>query len=176
MVAVGLGISALVMLAILIARNPDALARWTKTVNEGDPLREKIYAGAIELIQEQPFLGYGPAESLFVLNGRLRGTPGDQDPHSLPLHLLLEGGVLGGAPFVLGVFACALLAWKGRNGPLGILPLALLATMLVGLLFHTWMQNKPLWLVLATSCASGFIRNNSRVKQGPPWVDRLVRP
>jgi O-antigen ligase len=177
MVAVAMGMSALIMVAVLVARDPDALGRWTKMVVEGNTSgRDEIYSAAIQLIAEQPFSGYGPIESQEALNLRLRGSEGMQDPHSLPLHLLLEVGLIGAFPFFLGLLVCVYYAWKGRNGPLGVMPLSLLATMLVGLLFHTWMTNKPLWLVLATSCASGFIRNNSRVKQAQAWAYRMVRP
>ena len=57
-------------------------------------------------------------------------TTGARDAHNLLLHLLLEGGIVGTLPFLVGLWLCGQSAWKARSKPLGLLPLALFCAML----------------------------------------------
>jgi O-antigen ligase len=69
-------------------------------------------------------------------------------------HLLLEVGVLGAVPFVIGLALCVASAWKARAGTFGNLPFALLMTTLSANLTQTYLTRKPQWLILALAVAA----------------------
>ena len=75
--------------------------------------------------------------------------------HNLVLDLLMEGGLLGAIPFLIGLGLCARAAWTARVCNLGLLPLVWLITMLVANLSGEWLVSKSMWLVLTLSLASG---------------------
>ena len=55
--------------------------------------------------------------------------------------------------------------WKARKGSLGILPLALLSTMLTVNMANTWLLQKSMWLILALALAvtTAAARGQARV-------------
>jgi O-antigen ligase len=85
----------------------------------------------------------------------LNSPAGVRDAHNLVLYLLLEVGVLGTVPALIGLWLVIRAAWKGRFGPLGAAPLALVATVMTAGLTHTFITRKPMWLALAVGLASG---------------------
>jgi O-antigen ligase len=152
----------LIGIGYLSFTNPTSLSRWTQTYQKGDTTRDRILAASVEMITEQPLLGWQPIVFWYELGSRLGREK--RDAHNLVFHLLLEVGVIGTLPFLVGLYLCARGAWKGRTGNFGILPLALLVTIFVGNMAHTWLTRKPLWLVLALAAASAFIgRTSGRV-------------
>ena len=120
--------------------------------------REIIYPGAIEMIEERPVFGWGPVANQFELSRRLlldtRKYP-SRDVHNLLLELLSTSGVIGTIPFLIGVALCLRGGWRARRGPLGLVPLAMLLTVLTGCLSGTWIIAKILWLVLPIALAAG---------------------
>ncbi|HZD39098.1 MAG TPA: hypothetical protein VE131_00155, partial [Terriglobales bacterium] len=55
-----------------------------------------------------------------------------------------------------GLYLCLRYAWKARHGVFGMLPLALLVTVLSANLAHTFLTRKPQWLILAFAAAAGL--------------------
>jgi O-antigen ligase len=137
-------------LVYLIATNPLLLNRWEKTYYEGDTAgRRVIMAVGTEMFLERPFLGWGYVELDKELGYRMGLIDRPKGTHNLVLHLLLEVGVVGAVPFFVGLFLCLRAAWKARQGPQGVLPLAILGTMLVGSLAGHLLTRKEFWLILA---------------------------
>jgi O-antigen ligase len=98
---------------------------------------------------ERPFLGWGYVELDTELGYRMGLIDRPKGTHNLVLHLLLEVGVVGAVPFFVGLFLCLRAAWSARRGPQGVLPLAILVTMLVGSLAGHLLARKEFWLILA---------------------------
>jgi O-antigen ligase len=169
--AVLLGAVALVMTDSLMQ------ARLTETVEEGDAVRDRIYSTALDAIADRPIVGWGPGYGLRELGRRLNSPAGVRDAHNLVLYLLLEVGVAGTIPALLGLWLVFRAAWKGRFGPLGVAPLALVVTVLTAGLTHTFITRKPMWLALALGLASGAnVGVRMRALPGPRPVNvRAVR-
>jgi O-antigen ligase len=127
-------------------------------LNEGDSAgRDLIVKKTLSMISERPILGWGPNAYQFELRWRETGIndlQSPQDPHNLELNALIEVGVLGTIPFVLGIVSCCVSAWKNRREGLGILPFALIIALLVLLQFDTFVTAKPLWFALALGAAT----------------------
>jgi O-antigen ligase len=130
--------------------------------------RDKLFAAAKEMIAEKPLLGWQP----IVFNYELGARTGRRvvDAHNLFFHLLMEGGLVGATPFLIGLGLCMRAAWTARACSLGILPLVWLITMIVLSMSGTWLTAKLLWFVLALNLASeAFIvkqykRNNMTLR------------
>jgi O-antigen ligase len=154
------------VIAYTTTANPFFLERWEVAYFEGDLAgREKIIPTAIEMISERPFFGWNPVEFNYELGGRLNAISGNKDAHDLYLHLLLEVGLVGAFPFLVGIGLCARAAWRSRAGPFGSLPLALLLAMLAGNLSGTWIDRKFLWLVLAFTVAAQICATRYHTKR-----------
>jgi len=133
-------------------------SRFEETFEEGDVARrEQIYPTAWRMFQEKPLLGWGPITSTYELGMRL-GHPEEEtkNPHNLILFGLVSTGLLGSAPLFIGIGFAMLTAWKTRNGPHGILPLAMIVAVLVANMSGLWLFNKLHWLVMAYSLASVY--------------------
>jgi O-antigen ligase len=144
-----------VFVAVASYSNPAVRARWENTIAFGDTAgREEIFTAAVQMLNERPAFGWGPVYHLTELGYRL-GLSHDRDVHNLYLHILTEVGVLGSVPFFLGLLICYRSAFKARKTVHGILPLAILSSVLVAGLSGTPIYNRLLWLVLAYAVASG---------------------
>jgi O-antigen ligase len=131
-------------------------ARFERTMEEGDlARREVIYPSAWEIFQERPLAGWGPVSSTFELGSRLGHPEEDsKNPHNLILYTLVTTGLLGTIPLLVGIGYAARTAWRSRRGSQGVLPLALVATVLVANMSGLWLFNKLHWLVMAYALAS----------------------
>ena len=139
--------------------------RWFRTFEQGSMAgREQRFPAAWQMFLERPLVGWGPVANIKELAVRI-DMPGG-DPHNLYLWVLTEVGVVGAIPYFVGLLSCLLAAWRGRHGPQGILPLALLLTVLVNNMSTSWQTRKPHWLVLGYALAA------------VPWpaIRRLVIP
>ena len=133
-------------------------ARFEETIEEGDlARREQIYPTAWQMFQEKPLLGWGPITSTYELGMRL-GHPDEEtkNPHNLILFGLVSTGLLGSLPLFIGIGFAVLSAWKTRDGPHGILPLAMIVAVLVANMSGLWLFNKLHWLVMAYALASVY--------------------
>jgi O-antigen ligase len=115
--------------------------------------RENIFPIAFDMFQQKSLFGWHPVEMWYEL-GKRTTRPGEtRDAHSLYLHLLLEVGIVGTLPFVIGLWLCGRAAWRARQGPFGWLPLAALILILSVNISLTDLARKHFWLVLALSTA-----------------------
>jgi O-antigen ligase len=140
--------------------NSPAAQRWQETFHEGKLAgREEIVPAALEMVEERPIFGWQPVRFQYELERRLSGayTTGTKDAHNLLLHLLLEVGMVGTVPFLVGLWWCGRSAWKARAGDLGLLALALFLAALAASMTHTDLARKPFWLILALASAAASI-------------------
>jgi O-antigen ligase len=138
-----------------MAFSEDSFAeRWQQAYFERNLAgRENISSAAIEMFFERPVFGWKPVELWYELAFRL-GERNTKDTHNLLLHLLLEVGLVGTIPFLIGLALCCRAAYRARTGYLGVLPLALLLTTLTANLALTHLERKPFWIVLALCIAA----------------------
>src|SRR5262249_46072188 len=66
-----------------------------------------------------------------------------------------EVGLVGSIPFFLGVLVCFRSAWRARKTSQGILPLAMLISVLVMNISGTLIAERTLWFTFAYIAASG---------------------
>jgi O-antigen ligase len=137
--------------AYIIASNPLLLVRWEKTYYEGDTAgRDRIAIAGLEMVQERPLLGWGYIEAGEELGYRtLNWLDRSRGAHNIILQFLIEVGIVGTIPFMIGLFLCGWAAWRAHRGPQKVLPLALLATLAVGSLTGNLHAKKVFWLMLA---------------------------
>jgi len=121
--------------------------------------REEIYPVAWEMFRERPLLGWGPMLNKHELATRLQPPPPDgvKDTHNLVLELLTATGLLGSGPFFVGLGLCVRSAWHARRGSQGILPLAMMGTLLAANMSGNYLVYLPHCLVLAYALASRSI-------------------
>jgi O-antigen ligase len=143
-------------LGYLAVRSETMRARVEKTVETGHmSQREVIWPAALGMFQEKPVLGWGPVVNTRELAARLSDTVHDRrDTQNLLLEVLTSSGLLGGFPFIFGLWLCLRAAWCARAGPRGIVPFALIAAMLAGNMSQNRLSWPVLWLVLALGPAS----------------------
>jgi O-antigen ligase len=131
-----------------------ARTRWERTLTEGSlAQREQIYPRAWEMVLERPLIGWGPVNHTYELGARV-GTK-SRDTHNLFLWVLTECGLVGAIPFCVGLFLCLRAGWRARGGAQGILPFALVLTVLLINMSGTWHNRKLHWLILAYALAGG---------------------
>jgi hypothetical protein len=137
------------LLLLLLVGTSTARGHWLSTWR-GLLARSRIAAEAVGMVRERPLAGWqsGYPDELGRRQGRATRVE-----HNLVLHLLVETGVVGAAPFLAGLALCARGAWRRRTGRLGRLPLAALVTVLVANMALPLMVTKPFWLVLALGAA-----------------------
>ena len=144
---------------VLAASQSDIMrARFEETIEEGDVARrERIYPTAWGMFQEKPLLGWGPIVSTYELGMRLAHPEEEtKNPHNLILFGLVSTGIIGSAPLFIGIMLVVLNAWKTRDGPHGLLPLAMVIAVLAANMSGLWLFNKLHWLVMAYSLASVY--------------------
>jgi O-antigen ligase len=156
--AVTLATCGIVAMIFLVIHSPTALTRWQKTLEEGHSSgRDRIFSSATEMFRERPLFGWGPYEFQVELGRRQGIIFGQKDAHNLYTHLLMEVGLVGAAPFMIGLWLCARGAWRARKGSFGLLPLALLLTVFASNLTGTDLALKQFWLVLAITVSAGAV-------------------
>jgi O-antigen ligase len=124
--------------------NPDTVTRLTSAYQGDLSGRENLVTESLNMILEKPLLGWGP--------GVYRPLLGN-DAHNLFLHLLIEVGIVGTVPYVIGLFLCFLSAWKARKSESGKICLIAFSTIMIANLALNWAAFKPMWLLIAASLA-----------------------
>jgi O-antigen ligase len=143
-----LGIAATVY---FVTNSGTAERRWEQVVYEGNmSKREEIVPAALEMFLERPLLGWQPYISGREL-GRRTGAY-KRDTHNLILNLLLDVGIVGAVPFLMGLWRCVQTAWQASTGRIGLLLLAILITVLAGAMAQPFFAHKWFWLAL--TCAA----------------------
>jgi O-antigen ligase len=170
MISITLVTVGIVALVYMVANNPVFLERWQTAYYEGDLAnRENIYPAALEMFLERPIFGWH-VEFWYELSSRLGASDWKYwteilDTHNLLLHLLLEGGVIGTIPFLVGFLLCGRAAWIARRGNLGLLPLALFSTTVMFNLSGTSLVWKAGWLIWALSVAAASVAFEEQQRQ-----------
>jgi O-antigen ligase len=117
------------------------------------------------MIAERPWIGWGPIENQFEIARRIRERElPRRDAHNLLLELFSATGAVGAIPFLVGLALVIRHALRARRGPAGVLPLALLASVLTGTLSGTWIVSKVLWLSFAVAIAADRIASVPRAR------------
>jgi O-antigen ligase len=125
--------------------------------------RERIYPEAWRMVVERPLVGWGPTDARYELRLRtaagepeaVRRSPLERDAHNLVLEALMTTGLAGTLP-LLGCIALSVhAAWRGRAGPYGAAPFALIAGVLALGMSSTWSMSKEAWLFFGYGLASG---------------------
>jgi O-antigen ligase len=171
----------------LVVSNQAAAQRWVQFFDQGDSIRADLYRTALEMISESPILGWGRSTGFLELGSRL-GLGGWIDAHNFLLYLLLEVGLLGTVPFLVGLALCLWAAWKARMGPVGVLPLTLLVSSLAMMITHGGLTAKEFWLFLALAVAASatvkrqiivkvrtFPREDFQITQRKPALHNTAR-
>jgi O-antigen ligase len=152
-----LGVLLFVAFLVWVASQSEIMrARFERTLEEGDlARREQIYPSAWGMFRERPLAGWGPISSTYELGSRLGHPEEDsKNPHNLILYALVSTGLAGAVPLFAGLGLAALAAWRSRRGEQGVLPLALVVTVLAANMSGVWLFNKLHWLVMAYALAS----------------------
>jgi len=152
--AVSIGIIAIAGLAYLASYSPVLSSRLHAFSEEGDVSgRDMIFEQALGMISERPLIGWQPIQFEYELGSRTAATYGIRSAFNICLHVLMEVGVVGAVPFLIGLWLCGQGAWRARNGNLGLLPLALFVAELAASMATNSMYHKTLWFVLAVSAS-----------------------
>jgi len=149
--------------------------RWERTFTGGQLAgREEIFSLASKMFLERPLFGWGPQELFYELGYRDHSPSGRKGPHNSYLYILLEVGLLGATFFFGGMWLCALAVWKARDGPQGIVPLAMLSCLFAIDMSLVWHARKLHWIVLAYALASASYVVSSRLRRKtvPHGIDR----
>jgi O-antigen ligase len=157
----------------MMMRNPVVTARWEEAASGNLAGRSGIIRESLGMIAERPIQGWGPVRMWDELGWRVYRVRGEtRDAHNLYLHLLMEVGLIGAVPFLIGLWFCAKAAWRARRGNLGLMPAAMLAVALMANVTHTELTRKQFWLILAFAAASGAV--TGRRENANPVVDGIV--
>jgi O-antigen ligase len=159
---VGVGLTILVT---LVASWSISRQRWERALHQGSMAgRENIYPAAWRLFLEKPVFGWGPGTNVWIL-GLVLGEGHERDTHNGYLWVLTEDGVVGGLPYILGAVLSLRAAWRGRTHSYGLVPLALVCSVLVVNLSLTWHFRKLFWLILAVAQASERPLRSARTRR-----------
>jgi O-antigen ligase len=141
---------------VLVLQSPSTMERLSATVSDRNVAgRDRIYPIALEMVSERPVFGWGMAENTFQLQSRFQ-EKGQQskDVHNLVLYVLTATGWVGFIPFCIGLLLAIRGAWKARRSIFGIVPLAMIMSIMVASLGLTLIQTKVFWMVLALGIAA----------------------
>jgi O-antigen ligase len=161
--------AAVLFIAGLAITSELTASRFENALDDGDlARRELIYPMAWEMFLEKPLVGWGGKASEYELGARL-GHPEEEskNPHNLILYLLVATGLVGAVPMLAGIGLALYAAWSTRTGGLGVLPLAMLVTVLVANMSGLWLHNKMHWFVIALALSTvSVVRGRQFREQG----------
>ena len=145
----------------VVSQIPTVLKRFE--VASSGPAREESRVRMIPVLWDiflrSPMTGTGPDRYQYELTRRAMPYLAEKqktiNSHNLALLLLVETGLIGFALFSVGLGKAVISAWRGRNGPCGLLPLAWLLPMAVGGLTICSSIFAPIfWVAIAYSLAA----------------------
>jgi O-antigen ligase len=142
--------------AAISYRSGNMWARMERSLEAGNLSgRERIYPEAWQMFLEQPLYGHGPGDHLYELESRLEDNHQYRDTHNILLDVLTSCGLMGAIPFFISIAICVRAGWQGRAGPAGIMPFAMVVTLLTMTMSINMSASKTLWLALAYAAAVG---------------------
>jgi O-antigen ligase len=145
-------IGALVAMVFLITRNVDFLVRLSSVFDDDMSGRGEILARSFVMIAERPFFGWGPGFIEYLGAGA----------HNIFTELLLQVGLFGAIPFLLGLLFVVRESWKSRTTDLGRICFAALVTFLLSNLTLVWINFKLMWFLVALALAARSGNNELR--------------
>jgi O-antigen ligase len=146
---------AVVGVVYTVANNEDIFLRFKSSYETGDTSgRDRLFAVSIEMISEKPLLGWGAVVWTYELGAREGMGFKYRGSHNLILDLLMQDGLLGTIPCLIGLGLCVQKAWEARVHNLGLLLLAWLTTMIIASMSGPWLGTKSMWFVLTLVLAS----------------------
>lgn len=151
-----------IAMVVLVVQHRTVLARFEEGTKGDLAGRQVIIPASLRMIAERPLFGWQPVVYWHELGRRTGKLWSMKDAHNLVFHLLMEVGLLGAVPFLIGVALCVLGSWRARTGKFGNLPLALLVMTLSANLTHTYLARKPQWLILALAAAAAAQKTPAR--------------
>jgi hypothetical protein len=124
-----------------------------------DESRVRMVPVLWEIFWRSPLTGTGPDRYQYELTRRAMPYLAEKQQtissHNLALLLLVETGVVGFLLFSIGLGTALISAWRARQGPCGLLPLAWLLPMSIGGLTICCSLFSPvLWFAIAYSLAA----------------------
>jgi len=142
-------------LTVIVWRSDAMRDRLVASAESNDlAKREDLFPAAWAMFLQRPLLGWGPVNNRFEL---VRYVPRNELPfretHNLMLELFTESGLVGATPFLIGLALCVRAAWRARTGAFGVLPLAMVASLLITKMGTAGIATKMHWLVLACAVA-----------------------
>jgi O-antigen ligase len=128
--------------------------------------RERMYPELARMFAQRPAFGWGPINNKYELGARLwEQQRARRDSHNIVLEVLTATGVVAAVPFFAALALCGLAALRARRGPMLLLPLALLASLLTSNMSGNWIASKLFWVVLALALACGALVRESGGRQ-----------
>ncbi len=130
--------------------------RFTEVTSRGYMAgRERLYPELMRMFLERPIVGYGPIANKYVLGGRVPEQHYERrDAHNVFLEVMTATGIVGLLPFMVGLWLAGRAAWRGRHGPAGMMPTALLVAALASNMSGNQLAAPLTWLVLSFALAS----------------------
>jgi O-antigen ligase len=167
---------ALGALSLFVQRSLIIVERLRVTVGQGEyGGRDAIMRACVEMVLDSPLFGYGPGDQFEELARRVQdpsmARATNIDTHNDVFFTLTAVGLLGGIPYLVGLWLSFRGSWRARLGPWGPLPLALLAVALTMGLTVTTQKRKIYWVVTAFALVSPAAVAGAR--GAPP---RLIAP
>jgi len=154
-----LGVVLMVTIAAFAYETPMMRNRLSDTAKSGAMAgREDLYPIVGRMILERPVIGWGPLNNLYELSlreGSRFYSRAKRDTHNLIFETLTSTGLLGTLAFCLGMGLCFRAAWRARGDVEGILPFALMVSVLVANMSGNWIASKLLWFAFAYAIAAG---------------------
>ncbi len=140
----------------------DRLESTTVELREGDwNGRLPIWREALEMVADRPVLGVG------VSAFHTAAVKTNKAPHSLPLSLLAELGLVGFSLFALVLVGCAIVA-LGQPPRVAFFWLTMLGVWFVCALTHNFEDKKITWLLFGLIAASDGLRTAGLVPSPAP--------
>jgi O-antigen ligase len=176
-------LSALGFAGWIIINTEPMKSRYDKSVRRGDMSgRQYIFPHAFDMIEEKPFVGWGPSNQQYELYERTKhlefGNPDklktrkSKATHNLVLEVLTSTGIIGAIPLFICIGLCLWGGWKARATTQGILPFALAMAILMVNMTIPWQPAKQVWLIFAYALAYGHGSNEKRKE----WRRPLASP
>jgi O-antigen ligase len=153
-----------VSLAWIAFQSPLMQKRFEQAESGNLAGRENIFPAAFQMFTERPIGGWGPIRNYYELASRLPTYEGERrDTHNILLETLTSTGLVGTTLCLIALALCGLAAWRARKGPEGVLPLALMTSVLIGNMSGNFLAFKLYWLYQAYAIGSA-----------PPPLNRIA--
>jgi O-antigen ligase len=144
----------------VVSQIPTVLKRF-ESASSGpatDESRVRMIPVLWQIFLRSPVTGTGPDRYQYELTRRAMPYMAEKQQticsHNLALLLLVETGIIGFTIFSIGVGKALISAWRARNGPCGLLPVAWLLPMSIGGLTISSPIFAPIfWLAITYSLA-----------------------